>query len=108
MAIEAWTGVVGALVGGLAAISGTWLTHILQSRKQSRIDLARKKLLTTTLKGAEGAGWMSIQTLAQIVGANLDVTRALLIEIEARGSMKTNKEMWSLLSRNPLPRSSED
>jgi len=105
MCSEAWVGVIGALVGGLITLAGTLLTHHLQSRKQSRIDAARKKLLKTTLQGAGGAGWMSIGTLAQIVGADLEATRALLIEIDARGSMKTDKEMWSLISRNPLPTS---
>ncbi len=108
MCSEAWAGVIGALVGGLITLAGTFFTHHLQGRKQSRIDAARKKLLKSTLQGAGGTGWMRIGTLAQIVGADMDATRALLIEIGARGSMKTDKETWSLISRNPLPTSSED
>lgn len=108
MCSEAWVGVIGALVGGLITLAGTLLTHHLQGRKQSRLDAARKRLLKNTLQGAGGTGWMSIGTLTQIIGAAPDATRALLIEIDARGSMKTDKEMWSLISRNPLPNSSED
>ena len=108
MCSDAWVGVAGAFVGGFFAFAGTILTHHLQSRKQSKIDGARKQLLKSTLKQAGGNGWMSINTLAHIIGANLDETRALLIEIEARGSMKTSREVWSLISRNPLPESSEN
>lgn len=103
MANGEWAVVFGAAIGILGTLASTWLTHYLNSRKQSRIDRARKNLLKVTLTQARENGWMSVETLAQIVGADLDTTRALLIEIDARGSMKTNKEMWSLISRNPLP-----
>lgn len=98
-----WAVVAGAALGILGTLGATWLTHHLNGRKQVRIDKARKVLLQKTLKGAAKTGWMSIETLAHIVGADQDATRALLIEIDARGSMKTDREMWSLISRNPLP-----
>lgn len=103
-----WAVVAGAAIGGVVSLGGTVLSHFLAGRKQEKIDKARRKLLRTTLKGAAKNGWMSIEALAQIVGADLDSTRALLIDIQARGSMKTEKEAWSLISRNPLPTSNED
>jgi hypothetical protein len=102
-----WSGAIGALIGGGIVLAGNWQVHSLQNKKQSRIDEARKTLLKKILTGAQGAGWMTIETLARIVGASLDDTRALLIEIDARGSMG-EKEVWSLISRNPLPTKSEE
>ncbi|KCZ50371.1 hypothetical protein [Hyphomonas pacifica] len=107
MAGGEWAVVAGAAIGILGTLGSTWLAHQLDGRKQSRIDKARKDLLKKTLAGAEKTGWMSVETLAHIIGADLDTTRALLIEINARGSMKTEKEMWSLISRNPLPTDSD-
>lgn len=95
-----WAVVAGAAVGILGTLGSVWLTHHLNGRKQARIDRARK---ASTLVGASKAGWISIETMAHMVGTDLDTTRALLIEIDAPGSMKTDKEMWSLISRNPLP-----
>lgn len=106
MAGGEWAVVAGAAIGILGTLGSTWLTHHLNGRKKSRIDKARKDLLKKTLAGAGQTGWMSVETLAHIIGADLDTTRALLIEIDARGSMKTDKEMWSLISRNPLPTNS--
>jgi len=103
MAGGEWAVVAGAVVGILGTLGSTWLAHHLNSQKQTRVDKARKELLKKTLDVAGNTGWVSIETLAHIVGADLDDTRALLIEISARGSMKTEKEMWSLISRNPLP-----
>lgn len=102
----AWV-VAGAAIGGFISLGTAALNHFLAGRKQRKIDRARKKLLQTTLKGAGGDGWMHIATLAHIVGADLDTTRTLLIDIQARGSMKTDRETWSLISRNPLPASNE-
>lgn len=104
MAGGEWAVVAGAAVGILGTLGSVWLTHHLNGRKQARIDRARKDLLKKTLVRASKTGWMSIETMAHIVGADLDATRALLIEIDARGSMNTDREMWSLISRNPLPR----
>lgn len=100
---DAWAVVAGTVIGSFGTLATTYLQHHLANKKQTKIDVARKSLLKKALDGVGGDGWMGIQTLAQIVGADLDSTRALLIEIDARGSMKLNKEMWSLLSRNPLP-----
>lgn len=103
MADGEWAVVAGAAIGILGTLGSTWLTHHLNGGKQSRMDKARKGLLQKTLAGAGQTGWMSVETLAQIIGADFETTRNLLIEIDARGSMTTNKEMWSLISRNPLP-----
>ena len=96
------SGALSSVIGGLLVLAGTFFTHILQNKKQSKLDKARRKLLKKTLSGAKKDGWMSIETLSRVIGADLDSTRALLIQIDARGSMKAN-EVWSLISRNPLP-----
>lgn len=98
-----WAVVAGAVAGGVVSIGTTLLSSWLAERRQNRLDKLRKNLLKKALTGAGKKGWMEIAALAQIVGADLDSTRALLIEIEARGSMRTNREVWSLISRNPLP-----
>nr|WP_321509304.1 hypothetical protein [uncultured Celeribacter sp.] len=107
MAVGEWAVVAGAAIGILGTLGSTWLAHHLHGQKQSRIDKARKDLLKKTLAGAGKNGWMSVETLAHVIGADLDTTRALLIEIDARGSLGTSKEMWSLISRNPLPADSD-
>lgn len=93
MASGEWVVVGGATIGILGTLGSAWLAHHLTGRKQARIDNARKELLKKTLVGAGNTGWISIETLAHVVGADLDSTRALLVEIDARGSMKTDKEM---------------
>ena len=106
MAGGEWAVVAAVAIGSSGTLGGIWLTHHLNGLKQARIDKARKDLLKKTLARAGKTGWMSIETLAHIVGADFDTTRALLIEIDARGSMNTDKETWSLISRNPLPTNS--
>ena len=112
MAPEIWAviivaiiGVIGTLAAGLGA---PIIQHYLQGRRQHKINNTRKILLKKILKDVSGTGWMHINQLAQIVGADLETTRMLLIEIEARGSMLTKKETWSLISRNPLPTKSSE
>ena len=61
--------------------------------------------LKTYLEKAPSKGWIEIDTLARLVGAPLEMTRGLLIECEARGSVKKSdppRETWSLVKRNPL------
>ena len=106
MAFGEWAVVAGTAMGTLGTLGSVLLTHYLNGRKQSRIDKARKKLLKKTLTEARKTGWISVETLGHIIGADLDTTRALLIEIDARGSMLTDNEVWSLVSRNPLPNDS--
>lgn len=103
MAGGEWAVVAGAVVGILGTLASTGLAYYLNNLKQTRVDKARKGLLKNCLTGAGKTGWLPIEALAQIVGADNDTTRALLIEIDARGSMQINKEMWSLISRNPIP-----
>lgn len=108
MSSETWVGVAGAAIGILGTLGATFLADYLAGRKQSRIDRNRKVLLKRALKEVGGQGWVHINILAQLVGADIDTTRALLIEIEARGSMKPTRESWSLIDRNPLPTQSDE
>jgi len=102
MAWENWTGLIGTVVGGVLVMGGNALQLWLSERRHSNLATARKKYLHGMLKAAAGDGWMTIETLSRVVGAGFDETRRLLIEIDARGSLG-DKEVWSLISRNPLP-----
>lgn len=88
-------------------IAANWAQHWLENRKASDLATVRKRHLYRMLKGAGKDGWMSIETLSRVIGAEPDETRRLLIEIDARGSLK-KKEVWSLISRNALPIGDED
>ena len=103
MGCEFWAGLIGALVGGAISLAGIALQHYLSIRRQDALDSVRKKLLKEMLENAGGDGWMTIETLARVVGAEFDTTKRLLLEIEARGSQK-DKDVWSLIRRNPLPK----
>ncbi|GBE42525.1 hypothetical protein BMS3Bbin10_00586 [bacterium BMS3Bbin10] len=98
-----WAVVAGTIAGGLVSLGTTFFSNWLAERRRNRLNVLRKKLLTKALVGAGKEGWLRIEMLAQIIGADPESTRAHLIEIEARGSMQTDREVWSLVSRNPLP-----
>ena len=99
--------VTGTALGITGTLGSTILAHYLNNQKQARIDKARKSFLKKALLGAGNTGWMSVETLTHTIGYDLDTTRTLLIEIEVRGSMRTDKEIWSLISRNALPTNSK-
>ena len=102
MSCEAWVGFIGVVVGAFIQIAGNLLKDFYDTRKANRIEKARKAILVKYLRGAKGDGWVSIETLAGLVGAPIEVTCGLLIESDARGSAKPEKRMWSLIERNPL------
>ncbi|MEJ6848608.1 hypothetical protein V3589_20650 [Sinorhizobium fredii] len=104
---DAWIGIIGVAVGGILQIGANWLMHYLAERKQAGTDASRKKLLKKALSNPSHTGWMRIETLAHLVGASLEHTRGLLIAMNARGSLNTDKEMWALISRQPLPETDE-
>jgi hypothetical protein len=107
MTSEAWAVVGGAVLGAFLPFTFELIKSYIASNRTRKLEKLQKTHLIKCLKGADNNGWMSIKMLAQVIGADLDTTRMLLIECEARGSMKIDKEMWSLISRNPLPKIEE-
>ena len=105
MSDELWAGLIGVAgvaVGAAIQIGGNLLTQYCTDKKARQVDDIRKTMLIDYLKETKHDGWVRIETLAQMVGAPLEHTRGLLIECKARGSLKLDKETWSLISRHPL------
>ena len=96
-------GLIGAAVGTGGTILANYVTHRLGQKRQGRINEARKSLLKEMLTNAEGKGFMTLVTLARVVGADEETAKLLLLEIGARGN-QLEKETWTLISRNPLPK----
>jgi hypothetical protein len=44
-----------------------------------------------------------MEARSDAIGADEDITAALLLEIGARKSRKAESESWGLISRNPFP-----
>lgn len=102
MALDAgWAGVIGAAIGALGTIGGSWLSYNLQNRRAENLAEKRKNRLRIMLSGNKYT-WRGIDTLAASIGADEETTKALLIEIDARASF-TNSKTWALESRAPWP-----
>jgi hypothetical protein len=102
------TTIIVALIGVFGVVVGTFLTALieyikfrLQTSKQNKLDIARKKLLKTMLNEKQWP-WRKLETLKQVIGADEDTTIRLLIELEARGS-EDGQPLWGLISKNPFP-----
>jgi hypothetical protein len=101
-------GVIGAVVGALLTLLGNILLHWLAGRKSNELDEARKKLLQRML---DLKAWRRLSTLSRVIGADVDTTKRLLIEIGARGSESPrtdNEEVWGLISQHPLDKIDAD
>lgn len=95
-------GLLGAIVGSILTILGNFIIHWLNTRKEVKLDKARKKLLKNMLMIKD---WRFLSTLSRVIGSNEENTRRLLIEIGARASEKVredNEEPWGLISKHPL------
>lgn len=96
-----WATVVGALIGVFATLSGNWVTHWLQNKRESSLAEKRRQRLRQMLSG-EKYVWRSLDALSAAIGADVSVTAELLIEIDARASVANGKS-WALISRAPFP-----
>ncbi len=93
---------LGALVGGAASISTTWLSEILRTSRENKLTRLRKKRLLQLLEGPKYT-WRELGTLKDAIGASEETTVALLLELNCRQSMAKNKKTWALISRAPFP-----
>ncbi len=103
--------VAAAVLGGLVAgvISPILLRMYERRDREMRWAKPRKDLLKGRLESAKGQGWVSLERLMIVSGTNKDDCRSLLMEVDARGGwMKSKKEAWALISKQPLTNSGED
>jgi hypothetical protein len=101
-------GVIGGVVGGILTLLGNLLMHWLKVRKSSQLDAARTKILRQMLNLRD---WRKLSTISRVIGTDVDTTKRLLIEINARGSEKPradNDEVWGLISKHPLDKIDAD
>jgi hypothetical protein len=111
-----WTSMEGAMSDGLWGFLGV-ITGVFASSAvglvrywftEGRAACKRKAGLKKMLDTDFNDGWRKITTLARVIGADENVTRNLLLEIDARGSEKEGSEKWALISRHPIPAHSEE
>ena len=93
-------GLSGVIVGALLQIFGNIIVEYYKTKSTKLINKKRKKLLLTMLN-VDKYKWRKINTLMNVIGADEETTRQLLIEIGSRGS-ETDKDLWGLISRNPI------
>ncbi|SEI89019.1 hypothetical protein SAMN05192553_101719 [Cyclobacterium xiamenense] len=98
----AFIGFSGAIIGSLATLAGTWLSHYLQQQAAAEKERARKDLLLALLND-DAHDWRELETLQHVIGADEATTKRLLIDIGARAS-ENGKPIWALISKQPLPR----
>ncbi|WP_375582306.1 hypothetical protein [Cyclobacterium xiamenense] len=98
----AFIGFSGAIIGSLATLAGTWLSHYLAQRAEAEKERSRKDLLLDLLND-EAHDWRELETLQHVIGADEATTKRLLIDIGARAS-ENGKPLWALISKQPLPR----
>lgn len=100
---KVWVALIG--LGGVvvgAFISGLFNYRIERSKTsiQRSSDKHRQKLLKQML--SKDNTWRSIGVLSRVIGCSEEQTRNHLILIGARAS-EGDKEVWALLTRQPLP-----
>ena len=99
---EALIGLAGAGVGATATLAAVYMQHHFQTRKQEKIDSARRAMLISLLNNPPaGKEWRRLETLARVIGADHTETTRLLIEVGARGSER-EENVWALSALKPL------
>lgn len=92
---------LGAIIGAVSSLGTTYLNAWLTKKnKLDQYDLAAMELLTAML--AKGLKWRELKTLSNVIGANEQDTKELLLMLGARAS-ESRPDLWGLISRNPLP-----
>lgn len=99
--------IVGGIIAGV--ISPILLSKYSEWDRERKWAAPRKKLLKAKLISAKGDGWVSLERLTILSGTNDEDCRSLLMDINARGGfMKSQKEAWALISRQPLTNQGEE
>jgi len=101
----ALVGLIGAVIGSIAAILGNILMHVLKERSKTRKDKGAKTLLVGMLEDASHDHpnrWRRLETLSQVIGADEQTTKRLLIQVGARGDQTHGSTLWGLKKYHPL------
>ncbi len=99
--------VLGALIGAVSSPLVAWASEHFKNPATRRSDKLRRERLRKILL-LPGKKWRSIDYLADAIGADVEKTKRLLLEIDARKSMAKNRDNWSLVSRSPFPDEADD
>jgi hypothetical protein len=91
---------LGAAIGAAGSILTTFLNAWLNKKAPDKYETAASKLLKEMLE--KGDTWRSLPILANVIGADHQDTKEMLLMLGARAS-ETNPLLWGLVSRNPLP-----
>jgi hypothetical protein len=86
--ITAIFGLLGVIVGGALQI----LARELADRRDRRADDGRKRILRQMLDH-DTLTWRKLSTCQRVIGADVDTTKRLLVEIGARGS-ESDETLW--------------
>ena len=103
--VSAIFGFIGVISGAIIGIVGNIINEWYKNKPNKDLENQRMELLKNMLNNPEHP-WRNLSTLSNVIGASKDETKRLLIKIGARGSEKNNekKELWGLISKNPLPK----
>ena len=112
---DQFSNLISAIVGGAIAIFGQIFVVWFQDIPKRQLDEARKSLLLKMLdpsnmpKTTDGsrAKWRNFATLRDVIGADEDTAKRLLIQIGARRSTGTS-DLWALIRYQPLPISKDE
>ena len=85
---------LGSLVGGVATLAGTGLTHWLAGSDTRNLDRARQDTLRKRF-AASNRTWVPMANLMDCIGADRETTVRHLLLIGARRSMVGN-DSWGL------------
>jgi hypothetical protein len=101
----AMIGLVGAIIGAFLTILGNILLHWLKSRPKYKFDGQRINMLKKMLEDDRFVNkWRNLSTMANVIGADENETKRLLIQAGARGSEKADGK-WGLIKYHPFPSS---
>lgn len=93
-------GILGALVGVIGSIAVVIVQHWLPNRRADRLAGKRRARLRELLSDPQYE-WRNLTTLMSAIGADVQITTELLLEIDARASLPDG-EQWALCSRAPI------
>jgi len=93
-------GFLGTVIGSVTTLGGQILIPCLRERERRHRVEPRRQLLRNLLNDPR-FNWRELKTLTNVIGADDETTKTLLIEVGARGS-EDGQHLWGLLTRNPL------
>jgi hypothetical protein len=99
--VIALIGVAGAVIGSVATVAVSIVTHCLKARAAAKREKPRRDLLLQMLRHPD-YNWRKLDTLMHVIGADEQTTKSLLLQVGARAS-EDGQPLWGLIERNPLP-----